>query len=699
MPYIAGVDVGGTFTDVTLTDTNSGRTWTAKTPSTPADQSLGFLNALEKVAGLAGVPLSAIERCFHGTTVATNTILQGIETRLGLLTTEGFAYVLEIGRHDVPRLENYYGWIKPRRPVSPDLIREVPERIDHEGRVLRALDEGEARRAVRSLRDLGVESIAVSLLYSFLNPAHEQRLREIVAEEHPQALVSLSSEILPRFREFERTMTTVLNAYVAPHVGRYLAALDGRLKERCCGASLLIMKSNGGVVSAATAARQAIHTALSGPAAGVIGAVETAREAGFDDIISIDVGGTSADVCLTRGGRPEVTVEGRVGGFPMELPMLDVHTIGAGGGSIAWITGAGGLAVGPRSAGAEPGPACYGHGGREPTVTDANLILGRLPSHLLGGEIALDVEAATRAIEEQVARPLGLSLIDAAAGIVAIANNNMIGAIRAVSIARGLDPRDYTLAAFGGAGPLHAVALAGALGIDTVLVPPRPGVLSTEGLLRTDMRNDYVQTCTQSGRDYDVPRLNAILTGLEQRAAGDLAREQVPPERRHLSRAADLRYLHQGYELTVEVPDGQLTAGALARIEEAFHREHHRLYTYDLRGQPVELVNLRVAATGRLPHVRHSRLGSAAGTPVSEGASPATTRRIYFGPEHGWITAPCYARAPLPAGTELTGPLAVDQEDSTTLLWPGQRASVDPFGNLIIRLDGSPDTGPGQGGR
>jgi N-methylhydantoinase A len=687
MPYVAGVDVGGTFTDVTLVETDSGRVWSAKTPSTPQDQSLGFLTALEKVAGLAGVPLSVIARIFHGTTVATNTILQGSETRLGLITTRGFAYVLEIGRHDIPRQESYFGWIKPRRPVTPDLIREVTERVDSRGHVLTPLDEVEARQAVRSLRQLGVESIAVSLLYSFLNPAHERRLREIIAEEHPAALVSLSSDVLPRFREFERTMTTVLNAYVAPHVSRYLVALEQRLRPRGCPAALLIMKSNGGVTSAEAAARQAIHTALSGPAAGVIGAVAAAREAGFADVISIDVGGTSADVCLTRGGRPEVTVEGRVGGFPMELPMLDVHTIGAGGGSIATVTPSGGLAVGPRSAGAEPGPACYGRGGQEPTVTDANLVLGRLPTGLLGGEIALDVDAARTAIDEHVARPLGLTVIEAAEGIIAIVNSAMVGAIRAVSIARGLDPRDYTLVAFGGAGPLHAGALARALGINTVLIPPRPGVLSTEGLLRTDLRNDYVQTCLagaagESQPDADPARLNAIMTALEEQATSDLARENVPPVHRRLQRAADLRYQHQGYELTVGAPDGPLTEEALAAIEEAFHREHQRLYSYDLRGQRVELVNLRVAATGLLPHPDRTPTAE----PRGSAPQPTAERSIYFGAAEGWLTCPCYARGSLQAGITLDGPLAIDQDDSTTVLGPGERAEVDAAGNLIVRL-------------
>jgi len=683
MTFVAGVDVGGTFTDVTLVETTSGRVWTAKTPSTPRDQSLGFLNGLEKAAALAGVPLAAIERCFHGTTVATNTILQRSETRLGLLTTAGFASVLEIGRHDIPRSENYFGWVKPRRPVTPDLIREVTERVGRDGGVLIPLDEDGARRAVRSLRDLGVESIAVSLLYSFVNPTHEQRLRAIITEAHPDALVSLSSEVLPRFREFERTITTVLNAYVAPHVGRYLGALEERLRAHGCTASLLIMKSNGGVVSAQAAARQAIHTALSGPAAGVIGAVELARAAGYAEIISIDVGGTSADVCLTRGGRPEVTSEGRVGDFPMELPMLDIHTIGAGGGSLAWVTGAGALAVGPRSAGAEPGPACYGQGGTEPTVTDANLVLGRLPARLLGGALALDVRLARQAIEAKIARPLGLDVIEAAAGMIAIVNNAMAGAIRTVSIARGLDPRDYALVAFGGAGPLQAVAVAEELGIRTVIVPPRPGVLSTEGLLRTNLRNDYVQTCTQSGPHFDLPRLNAILAELEQRAHADLEAEGVPPAHRALQRGADLRYRHQGHELSVDAPAGALTAAALTRIVEAFHDEHRRLYTYDLRGQTVELVNLRVTATGLLPHAPAQRpLAKAGGTP-----HPAGARRIYFGAAQGWQEAQVYERASLGSGATLSGPAAIDQDDSTTVLAPGQKARVDERGNLIINLN------------
>ena len=364
--------------------------------------------------------------------------------------------------------------------------------------------------------------------------------------------------------------------------------------------------------------------------------------------------------------------------------MLDIHTIGAGGGSIAWITPSGALAVGPRSAGAEPGPVCYGRGGQEPTVTDANLVLGCLPAALLGGEIALDVGAARRAIEERIATPLGLDLVDAASGIIDIVNNTMVGAIRAVSIARGLDPRDFALVAFGGAGPLHAPALAEALGIRTVVVPRRPGVLSTEGLLRTDLRNDYIQTCARTAPDYDLPHLNAILAELERRAHGDLDREGIPPERRHFVRGADVRYRHQGYELSVPLPDGPLTRTALAAIEELFHQEHRRLYTYDLRGQTVELVNLRIAATGVLPHAER---GAGEALPASSVELRARgERRLYFGSEHGWQTVACYARDALAPGVEMAGPLAVDQEDTTTVVGPGRRLLVDVHGNLIIRL-------------
>lgn len=679
--YAVGVDVGGTFTDLTLVDEESGRLWTAKTPSTPGDPSVGFGQGVAKVLALAGATPAEVRRVFHGTTVATNTILQRRPTNMALITTKGFKYVLEIGRHDIPRGENYYAWVKPRRPVTPDRIFEVPERVDVHGQVLQPLDEGACRAVAQRLRALGVESVAVCLLYSFVNPAHERRVAEIVREEHPEAMVSLSCEVLPAFREFERTMTTVLNAYVMPHLSRYVHALAARMEGMGVHAPLMVMKSNGGVTSAQMAAQLAIHTALSGPAAGVVGASRVAELAGLRDIITIDVGGTSADVCLIRNLRPEVTTEGSIGGLPMELPIVDIHTIGAGGGSLAHVTATGSLAVGPESAGALPGPVCYGAGGTQPTVTDAHLVLGRIPEHLLGGEMRLDRAAAERAIESHIARPLSISVQEAARGIIDVVNSNMMGAIRQVSIARGHDPRDFALVAFGGAGPLHGAELAELLDIPRVVVPRTPGVLSTWGLLSTDLRNDYVQTFKQTALNYDLAAIDATLRDLESRAFDWLSEEDVEPRNMVIRRAADLRYIHQGFELMVDVPDGRIDGDAMRVLEERFHAEHQRLYTYELRSLPVELVNLRVTAIGVLPKLRpHGDVATG-----SLNQAQAGERRVYFGGDLGEAVCPCYRRERLPAGARLQGPCIVDQADATTVILPGQQATVDTGGNMIIQ--------------
>src|SRR6185503_6944535 len=403
-------------------------------------------------------------------------------------------------RHDIPRHGNLYGWSKPTRPITPERVFEVAERLDADGSVLAPLDEPAARALARQLAQLGVPAVAVVFLHSYANPVHEQRMLAILREEYPGAFVSLSSEVLPQFREFERTMATALNAAVMPPVSRYVGVLRGALDAMGVKAPLLIMKSDGGVTSAPTCVRQPVQTVLSGPAAGVIGAVSIARAAGFADVISIDVGGTSADICLVRDGRPEVTKDGMIGPFPLKLPILDIHTIGAGGGSIAAVSGAGRLSVGPRSAGAEPGPVCYGRGGTAPTVTDAHLVLGRIPPALLGGEIPLDMGAARAAIDERIGRPLRLPVEEAAAGIVEIIDNSMARAIRTVSVGRGHDPRRFALVAFGGAGPLHACRLAELLDIPAVIIPPRPGVLSTWGLLDTDIRATFVRTVGAAGR-------------------------------------------------------------------------------------------------------------------------------------------------------------------------------------------------------
>jgi N-methylhydantoinase A len=675
------IDVGGTFTDITLADAVTGRTWITKTPSTPYDLSLGFMTGIRKILALGDWEPPDIMRVFHGTTTATNAILEGKTAPMGLLTTKGFKYVLEIGRHDIPRDGNLYGWIKPTRPVTPDRIFEVSERLDVTGQVLTPLDEDDCRRAVRRLKQLGLPSIAVVFLHAYVNPLHEQQAAKIIAQEYPEAAVSLSSEVLPQFREFERSMATALNAAVMPHVGHYLRTLRSKLNERQIRAPLLIMKSNGGVTSAEAAARQAIHTALSGPAAGVIGAVSVAHAAGISNIISIDVGGTSADICLVRERQPEITKDAKIGPFPLKIPIIDIQTIGAGGGSIAAVLVPSRLAVGPRSAGAEPGPVCYGRGGEEPTVTDAHLLLGRIPPSLLGGEIPLDREAARQAIQQRIARPLGLGLEDAAAGILEIVNHHMARAIRTVSIGRGHDPRQFTLVAFGGAGPLHACRLAELLEIPAIVIPPTPGVLSTYGLLSTDLKNDYVQTCYQEGPQYVLEQITSVYADLEAQALEWLRSEQVPPEAQRLMRSADLRYAHQSFELTCTLPDGEPTPALVQRLIEAFHREHRRLYTYDLPNAPVELVNLRVTALGLLPKLKAQRLS--ASTTDLNGAL-AEVRPVYFDQMGGLADTPCYVRQRLGPGTRFDGPAIIDQDDATTVIYPNFRARVDAVGNLIV---------------
>jgi N-methylhydantoinase A len=684
MPGTLAIDVGGTFTDITFADAVTGESWVAKTPSTPSDLAAGFIAAVRKALTLAGRGPSDVLRVLHGTTTATNAILEGKTPPTALVTTAGFKYVLEIGRHDIPRHGNLYGWSKPVRPITPDRIFEVRERLDAEGGVLQALDEDEARAVARQLAQLGVPSVAVVFLHSYANPRHEQRMLAILREEYPEAMVSLSSEVLPQFREFERTMATALNAAVMPPVSRYVGVLRDALDREGVRGPLLIMKSDGGVTSASTCVRQPVQTVLSGPAAGVIGAVGIARAAGFADIISIDVGGTSADICLVRDGRPEITKDGAVGAFPLKLPIIDINTIGAGGGSIALAAG-GRLTVGPRSAGAEPGPVCYRRGGTEPTVTDAHLVLGRIPEALLGGELPLDAGAARAAIDSRIARPLKLSLDEAAAGIVEIADNNMARAIRTVSVGRGHDPRRFALIAFGGAGPLHACRLAELLDIPTVIIPPRPGVLSTWGLLDTDIRTTFSRTAGPAARratsDGGEPaEIEAAWAELEAQARAWLDGEEVPRERQRLERSADLRYQHQSFELTCALGEGAVTRERLATLVETFHREHRRLYTYDLPSATVELVNLRVTAIGQLP-----QRARPAATTSGGGAARARVgqRDVHFADE-GRRATPCYARGRLTAGMTFDGPALIDQEDATTLVAPRFRARVDHALNIVL---------------
>ena len=624
---------------------------------------------------------SQVRRIFHGTTIATNAILEGKGTPVGVLVSDGFKYVLEIGRHSMTRLSNPYVWVKPERPVPPEWVLEIPERTAFDGSIITALDEDAVLSAAEQFRSQGIESIAVSLNHSYANPAHEQRARELVLESFPGAHLSLSSEVLPVFREYERTITTVLNAYVMPRVSYYLENLDHELRDLGVEAPLLIMKSNGGVIGAETAIRQPVHTALSGPAAGVMAAVDVAAKTGVEDCISFDMGGTSTDVSLVNRRTPTVTLNGELGDWPVQLPMLDIATIGAGGGSIAWLTAAGNLNVGPRSAGAVPGPVCYGLGGTEPTVTDANLVLGRINDTIAGGALTLDAEAARAAIQEKIATPLGLDLHRAAHGILQIVNYNMMGAIRNVSVERGYDPRNFALVAFGGAGPMHSVSVARLLDMTTVIAPSSPGVASAYGLLVADFKNDYARTSVQKPPNYDLRAMEEVYLGLEGEAARWLDAESVPADRRELTRSADLRYAHQGFEVTVELQGRKVDSASLDATIQTFHREHDRLFGFSL-DQPVEIVTVRATARGQLE--------SAAMAPLSRGlSSPGESmlgqRQVYFEDTGGFVSCGIYDRAKIAPGSTVDGPAILENIDSTVIIDPGWRARIDDYGNCIMR--------------
>src|SRR5947208_4860618 len=534
------VDIGGTFTDIALHDASSGRIWRAKTPSVPSDPSQAFLTGIQMALEDAGRAAPSLRRVLHGTTVATNMILEGKGAKAALVTTRGFRHVLTIGRQDIPRRANYLAWVKPERPVPASRVFEVRERIGAGGVVIEPLDEASVEAAAASCRKLGVEAVAVCLLHSFANPAHERKVADILRAKLPGVAVTASSDVLPVVREYERSLATVFNAIVMPGVSTYVSRLEQRLDDEKVDAPLLLMQSNGGVAGGATIRNAPALTALSGPAAGVVGARDVAAACGIKDLITVDIGGTSADICLIKEGLIALTQQGHVGEWPLPLPMVDMVTIGAGGGSIATVE-AGTLTVGPQSAGADPGPAAYGRGGRRATVTDAHVILGHLPAKLLGGRLAPDADAAASVIDREVAAPLGLDRAAAARGMLSILDHNMVGAVRIVSVERGHDPRDFTLVAFGGAGPLHGCSLAALLGITRVLVPPAPGVLCADGLLAADLKAEFSQTLPKAG-PIDLDATRAIYAELERQAEEWLAAEGVAAGDAHRSRIALMRY-------------------------------------------------------------------------------------------------------------------------------------------------------------
>ncbi|NRQ30572.1 hydantoinase/oxoprolinase family protein [Nonomuraea sp. NN258] len=661
-----GVDTGGTFTDVVAVDEQTGEIVTTKTPSTPANPADGFITGIGKLGELD------VGSIVHGTTVATNQLLEDRMANLGLVTTEGFEFILEIARQSVPDgYGNSYFWVKPPRIVPVHLVRTVGGRLDHLGAEVRPFNEEQAAEVARWFRSKGVTAIGVCFLHSYANPEHERRMREVIWREHPEATVSISSDVLREYREYERSVTTLVDAAVKPTMRRYIASLSTRL-----GMPFSVMKSNGGVLSAREVVNQPITTVLSGPAAGALGAALIAATAGHPSVITLDGGGTSTDVAVVIDGEPSVTTEGAIGRYPVKIPMIDIVTVGAGGGSIAWISPEGTLKVGPRSAGADPGPLCYGRGGTEVTVTDAHVFLGRIPPHLLGGEIPLNAEAARAGIQA-LADKLGLTPERTATGILEISAFNQSNAIRQLTVKRGLDVRDFPLVTFGGSGPLLACRLIDILGLPAVVIPPDPGNVSAFGLLTVDVKNDYVRTYVT--RDLALERAGEIYRELEHQAAEALDREGFDDP--VYARSADLRYYGQAYEVRVPAPAGEIDDDWKRQVIDAFHQAHEKLYGYAYRDDPrhgVEWVNLRVSGIGPItrPTIRRRQSGAAKPTPA--------TRPVHF--DHVAQT-PIFQRADLGPGMKVAGPAVIEEYGSTIPIHPGFIARVDEYGNVEVRRD------------
>jgi N-methylhydantoinase A len=808
-----GIDTGGTFTDVVALDEDSGAMVTTKTPSTPANPADGFINGVRKVLEIMGASGDDITAVSHGTTVATNKLLEGKVEALGFITTEGYEFVLEIARQAVPDgYGNSYFWVKPPRIVPADRVKTVGGRIDFEGNEIRPFDEDGAVRAARWFRDRGIATIGVCLLHSYANDAHELAVREVLRREHPDSVVSISSEVLREYREYERSMTTLVDAAVKPNVSRYVANIHARLDEfltkephedyggtrgrrpsaavrspasggesphatepdedtggtrgrrpsaavssrgwgstggaaphatepdedsggtrgrrpsaavssRAWGSTgggaqpggsfggstgggaqpggsfggstgggaprglpFYVMKSNGGVLSADEVVHQPITTVLSGPAAGALGAGLIASRAGFGKVLTCDGGGTSTDVSVVLAGEPTLTTEGTVGAYPSKIPMIDVVTVGAGGGSIAWISPEGTLKVGPQSAGADPGPLCYAKGGTEPTITDAHVSLGRIPPHLLGGEIPLDVDAARAGIEAMAGR-LGLDFDRCATGILEISAWNQANALRQVSVKRGLDVRDFMLTTFGGSGSLLACRLVDILGLAGVVVPQNPGNVSAFGLLTVDVKNDYVQTSVAKHLALDHAAVQKTFDELTDRAATALDAEGFARGLHRYVRTVDLRYFGQAYEVRVPAPEGTVDEPYAAAVASRFHDEHRALYGYDFRDDPsqqVEWVNLRVTGIGPITRPELTEIDSGAGKPDAQARALRSRRPVCFDAAEGYVDTGVWWRPDLLAGDTVVGPAIIEEFGSTVPVHPGFTVRVDSLGNLVI---------------
>lgn len=687
-----GIDVGGTFTDVVGFDDLSGQIYYTKTLTTPKDLAQGVIQGIADLVEVAGLVNSegdtekaAIGGVVHGTTIGTNALIEKKGARTGLITTEGFRDVLEIGRVQRPPEALYDFTVDNPPPLVPRYLRcEVCERIGADRAIVKPLDEDSARQAVTFLKDQGVDSIAVCLLFSFLNDAHEKRVAEIIAAEIPGAYISLSSQISPEFREYERTSTAVINAYLLPIIKIYLDNLSRLLKEEFAVEDLRIMQASGGSMTVDAARERAVNTVNSGPAGGALAGAFIGSLVNEPLVITIDMGGTSFDIGLVEGGKPRISSEGNLEGYPAKIPMVNIYAIGAGGGSLARVEPGGVLEVGPESAGAEPGPVCYGRGGEQPTVTDANLVLGRLnPAYFLGGRMALDAEDARSAIEERIASKMNLSLEETASGILRVVNAKMAKGITTRTTQKGLDVREFALMAFGGAGALHAAEIAEELGMNRVIVPPFAGNLSALGLLVADARHDYIRTIMLNQEEVEPEVISAILNELEEEGKARLAAENIPEDLMEFARSADLRLEGQSYDLNVPFPaSGRCTPEDLDAVVTAFYRLHEQIYAFKAVDEVTEWVNLRVTAIGRAPEVTLPEKQASSDAKKLEAKQ---VRPVFF-LGRGYQEVPIYERDSLPAEAELQGPCLIEEVISTTVLPPNWHLKVDRRGCLLLNL-------------
>lgn len=686
MGYMIGVDVGGTFTDFSLFDAGTGRLENFKRSSTPEDPSRAIVEGIRSILDGEGISAEEVTYLAHGTTVATNALIEKKGAKMGLITTDGFKDLMEIGWQKRPSLYNLLKE-KPESLIPEGLKCEVSERIVHDGSVKVPLDEEGVRRAVRYLKKQGVKSIAVCTLFSFLNPVHENRIEEIVREEYPECYVTASNKLISEFREYSRMSTTVLNSYLGPVMETYVHNFEKSIRDAGINASPYVTQSNGSIISISETVDCPIKTAVSGPSAGVIGAVFIGKQCGEDKIITFDMGGTSIDVSLIENGKAKLSNERLVEGYPARIPMIDIITLGAGGGSIARIDEGGALKVGPRSAGATPGPACYMRGGESPCVTDANIVLGKLnQQRILGGSMEVSLSLAEQAIKTHICEPSGLSLKEAAAGIISVVNSNMMRAIRVVSVERGYDVREFTLMAFGGAGPLHACEVAREMGIRNVLMPPSPGTLCALGLLMADTRFDLSRSHIMLARTENLSRVNEIFESLLEEGNALLNKEGIAVEKRMFEAVVECRYNRQNYEIPIPIslPFAQ---GAMERMITAFHLEHESSYGYHNEETEIQMVNYRLGAIGLIEKPDLKEEPEAEGVKAPE---PAAERFVLFDGEEDYIATRVYGRNQIMPGCTIEGPAIIEQMDSTCVIPPGWSAYTDGFRNIRAR-----DTGGG----